>query len=352
MNCCARCFIDQEIAGYVESTSTQQGDCDFCKEKGTAIVPCAELYDYFQQLFVTYKVPSVGYAGRPPQRLFQHLKSWNIFADLGDPMTEELTKAIGTELYADDDSLFDIPVIPKVFEDPAYVGFENRFIETWEKLKSEIKHDNRFFLKNQFDFDQFKEILRPFEKIYQKGKRFYRARNCDSKGLELARMGRPPAGAASAGRANPQGISYLYISNDIKTTIYEVRSTLYDYVAVAELQVTEELRIASLRNTEKISPFILEDNINTYLLYREFLSRIEADLVKPLRRHDSDLDYLPTQYLCEFVKSLGYDGIEYSSSLNRTGFNIALFNDDKVKFVEVETYEVTAINYDFQQYVS
>jgi len=351
MNCCSNCFIDQEISGYVKTTSTQQGNCDFCKAKDTAIVPCSELYDYFQQLFLTYKVPDAGYAGRTPQRLFWHLKSWNIFAGMEDAVLEELTKAIGAPLYADDAPLFDALVIPKVFEDPRYVGLENKFIETWEKLKTEIKHENRFFLNNKFDFDQFKEILRPFEKTYPRGKLFYRARNCDNRGLELAKMGKPPAGAASAGRANPQGISYLYISNDSKTTIYEVRSTLYDFIAVAEIQVTEELRIASLRNTEKISPFILEDNINTYLLYRDFLFRIEADLVKPLRRHDSDLDYLPTQYLCEFVKSLGYDGIEYSSSLNHDGFNIALFNDDKVRMVNVNTFEVTAINYEFQPYI-
>ncbi len=85
------------------------------------------------------------------------------------------------------------------------------------------------------------------------------------------------------------------------------------------------------------------------MLYKQFISLLESDLIRPLRRHDSELDYLPTQYLCEFIKSLNYDGVEYSSSLNPDGFNIALFNDDKIECISANLYEVSKITYDYKK---
>lgn len=38
------------------------------------------------------------------------------------------------------------------------------------------------------------------------------------------------------------------------------------------------------------------------------LTELSKEIAKPLRRSDSTLEYLPTQYISEFVKSQGYDG--------------------------------------------
>jgi hypothetical protein len=58
------------------------------------------------------------------------------------------------------------------------------------------------------------------------------------------------------------------------------------------------------------------------------------------RRGENELDYLPSQYLCEFIKSIGFDGVEYRSSLYEGGFNIALFDDNKVNCIKVKTIQV------------
>lgn len=270
MNCCPSCFNDKEIIGFIETNSTQTGNCDFCTGQNVSIIPCGELYETFQDLFLTYKVPEPGFTGDGPKYLFQHLNSWGIFNSARDATLDLLTKSIGYTLYKDEPGLFDQEVIPRIFEDAQYQHLPQDYEKTWTDLKEEIKYTNRFFVKNILDFDEFKKLLRPFERIYKKGKLFYRARNCDKDGLDIANMGKPPVRLATAGRANPQGISYLYLSNDIKTTMYEVRATLYDYVTVAEFELNQEITIVSLRNTKKISPFILE-NISAYLLYRSFL---------------------------------------------------------------------------------
>jgi len=58
-------------------------------------------------------------------------------------------------------------------------------------------------------------------------------------------MGNPPNELAKSGRANPNGISYLYIANDV-TTLYEARASLFDYVSVGTFKLEEDIRVVDL----------------------------------------------------------------------------------------------------------
>ena len=53
----------------------------------------------------------------------------------------------------------------------------------------------------------------------------------------------------------------------------------------------------------------------------------------PTRPNENPLEYVPTQYLCEFVKSLGVGGIRYRSSLRPEGWNIVLFDPTRAQQV-------------------
>ena len=70
-----------------------------------------------------------------------------------------------------------------------------------------------------------------------------------------------------------------------------------------------------------------------YLINEKILKLIEKDLAKPLSRYDSELDYLPTQYISDFAKFLGYDGVKYYSTFDKDSYNLALFNSDVCKCV-------------------
>ena len=175
---------------------------------------------------------------------------------------------------------------------------------------------------------------------------FYRARISDQKGFDLNKMGKPPAESSVSGRANPVGIPYLYVSTDKNTVLYESRATHLDFITIAEFKLKERLNVVQLRQIENLSPFVLEDFLEEYLKYQKYLKRLEIELSKPLRRHDQKLEYLPTQYLCEYVKSLGYDAIEYGSSLHDGGVNLAIFNDGKLEGKNVEVHEVVSVELD------
>ena len=67
--------------------------------------------------------------------------------------------------------------------------------------------------------------------------------------------------------------------------------------------------------------------------------------------YEANLEYLPTQYLCEFIKhveiklkdrTFKFDGVIYKSSVG-TGINYAIFNDEKLDIVDVLLYEITDI---------
>lgn len=54
--------------------------------------------------------------------------------------------------------------------------------------------------------------------------------------------------------------------------------------------------------------------------------QIQNDWAKPKSRLDSDLGYLPTQYISDCAKLLGYDGVKYFSTFDKTSYNVALFD--------------------------
>ena len=66
----------------------------------------------------------------------------------------------------------------------------------------------------------------------------------------------------------------------------------------------------------------------------------------PATKDDDILDYIPTQFIAEYAKSLGYDGIAFSSSLTPEytpemhRYNIVIFNYEKCKPVKSNVFEV------------
>lgn len=194
-------------------------------------------------------------------------------------------------------------------------------------------------------------MLSNYVRHYPTGKIFYRGRISDKSGFARSEMGHPPHTKAKAGRANPAGISYLYVAESVDTTLYETRAGLYDYVSIGEFTVQQELAVISLRETHLYDPIELADSdrLKDFVLNLPFLSTLENELSKPLRRSDNELDYLPTQYLSEFIKSLGYDGIVYRSSLNPNGYNVAIFHPDKLICTDSYVHEIQGVRFSHEK---
>lgn len=271
---------------------------------------------------------------------------WNIF-EKDCRNSEKLLKDIFHDSIPANDPVFTDFVEITAIHQASGAGEDHEL--KWENFAEEIKTSNRFFLKETVDLKLLGDLLRLLEKTYSKGKIFYRARISDKDGYTVALLGKPPGDVATAGRANPRGIPYLYVSAEQKTTEYESRSSYLDYLTVGTFKLNANLSVISLRDTQNISPFVLETNIENYVIHQKYLARLEQELSKPIRRFDKELDYLPTQYLCEYVKSLGYDAIEYGSALHKGGINLAIFNDDKIECRSVEVFEVNSMELHLQK---
>lgn len=349
MRCCANCFWDVEIKAIIETNSTEKGKCDFCNSENSRLLNPLELADSFQILLDVY-LPSEMLEGSTPIGELLHLvllHKWSVFRLTDPEVARRLLFAICEEELKVNPDLFQKPVLAECLYNP--LNAEQAEIQqiNWDNFVREIKQENRYFLNNTINTDLLSRLFSRHVHPYRKGKVFYRGRVSDKEGFPVQEMGKPPGEKTKGGRANPLGISYLYLASDLKTTFYEVRAGAYDYVTVGEFKLLEDIQIINLRDLRAISPFQLQDDLADFIVHQNYLKNLSEQLSKPLRRQDSQLDYLPTQYLCEFIKSKGFHGVEYASSQNPAGFNIAIFDDSVFECVQTYVHEIKSIDFQY-----
>ena len=142
--------------------------------------------------------------------------------------------------------------------------------------------------------------------------------------------------------------SYLIagLCDNIDTTFYEIRAVYLDKVSVGRFVIQRDLDLVDFNaDTNLFYAFNSENNdsLIDVIKHKILFKKISADLSKPLRRYDTEIEYVPTQLICEYCKHNGADGIMFKSSLHKTGTNIVLFNKDDAKCTKVYTKEITNV---------
>ncbi|MDD3052626.1 MAG: RES family NAD+ phosphorylase, partial [Candidatus Cloacimonetes bacterium] len=133
------------------------------------------------------------------------------------------------------------------------------------------------------------------------------------------------------------------VASDVDTAISEIRPHKGEKVTVAEFKMFRDLELADLRDPkESISPFQLNDDNELELIYKNlsYLTMLGNELSKPIIPQEVNLEYLPSQYLCELIKQIGFHGIIYKSSVSN-GNNFVIFNDEKLDVINCSYYEIT-----------
>lgn len=142
------------------------------------------------------------------------------------------------------------------------------------------------------------------------------------------------------------------MAGDTKTTIHEVRAGAFDYITVGKFELLQDIIVVDLKSIDKISPFIPDLDILELAINKEHLNKINREMGKALRRNDSSLDYVPTQFISDFIKSLSiedgekYAGIEYNSTMNNSGFNLAIYYPEYFKCIDTDIYKVESLKYE------
>lgn len=339
MNCCVNCFTSDYLINIINADD-RVGDCNFCNSTNISIYAARELAPFFRNIISLYAVNEASEVDLP-----QSLKKdFNLTSDKV-VNSKKLFQAIFADEMEDFEDLFNDNVASETKIE--LLTETNQIHGIWENFKEEIKHTNRYHIQNTIDLNKLTNFFEheSFYKEIKKGRIFYRCRISDKNGFPTDKMGNPPKEIATGGRANPKGISYLYVADSIKTSLYETRASLFDYVTVGEFQLKEDLRILNLRNP-KDDPIPWSENeaIEDFLIYVPFIQTLQREISLPIRKLDKQLDYIPTQYISEFIKSLSFDGVEYQSSLYSKGYNLAIFNPDKLNCHSTQIYEIEGID--------
>lgn len=184
--------------------------------------------------------------------------------------------------------------------------------------------------------EKSKVIKESLKTILEEQKPFY--------GYSKGESDAPPSSRATAGRANPKGISYLYAAKDIKTAILEMRPQRQKAYSVGKIIITTDVKLFDLAYGSQIT------NEDSYKIYAE-LRRISKEFSKP--NFGDTMEYMPTQFISEYIYNLGFGGIRYKSAVDEDGYNILLFDTSEetraYDIVGSEIYSVDSLDVKYSQ---
>ena len=356
--CCEKCFENSEIKDIIRGKK-KIGNCSFCKSKQVYVCDLEEedyvvhaLQEGFTRIIEAY-TPVEEIEDRFPVERGDLLR--NILARTKNLFLLDASEiyrfliALLPEKYAETPEIFKTPVgIAESVDEDFLAKYSILGNYKWEDFVKEIKQKNRFHSQIINEEVLGKFLLANGDAVFENNIELYRARIWDKdQGFEPDQMFAPPAESARAGRANPEGISMLYLADSLETALREVRASFHDCITVGTFQLksADPVKIIDLSAIDRGNPFSADDYIQL-VVNLPHLEKIEAEISKPMRRTDSALNYLPTQYICDYIKFSGAAGIKYKSTMNETGVNYAFFDENLFECIKVENYKVKIKEYD------
>lgn len=354
---CSNCFCDLEIKNRIESHA-RSGSCPTCGKTSAKIYDTDEddylngIFDKIISLYTPRAILPAHYPVSKQSLIKDELSTnWRIFNGLDPAKIYDIIKSLSFDIYISSPELFDDLVANTKIDDSDYLKRNSMLKEySWDSFVEALKHENRFHT-NHMNTDIFRVFCTYIRKSYKKGARFYRGRISSESGFSPDKMGAPPKDRVMDGRANSMGISRLYLADNIETVFHEVRAGAFDYITIGCFELKEDITVVDLKMINQISPFIEELDALQYFVNREHLNRINDEMGKAMRRSDSLLDYIPTQYITDFIQSIAHDGkteyngVEYKSTMYPSGFNIAIFNPLLFECISTEVYKIEDISY-------
>lgn len=349
MKICEHCFDDIELKTVVSSRK-HTGICDICKQSAY-IYDTAEddyLIDIIDDFMNMYLKADDSISPQYKLNLENELiYKWNVFSKDCSYQVKKIINAIYS-FSEETRERFDITL----FDDEVYIPYainddylsEHSILKNknWDAFTHDIKHVNRYH-SDILNKEQLDAFLEPLTVDIDVGEKFCRARISSKEGFSPNEMGIPPVDKTRAGRINAEGIPCFYLANNADTSIKEVRAGAFDYVTVATYKIIKPLKVIDLRLLDHISPFSISDPA-ALAVNRDTLFRIKAEVEKPVRITENSIEYVPIQFVCDYIRSKGFDGIIYNSTMSASGYNLSAFSVTNFKYVKKYLYYVRDIS--------
>lgn len=331
--CCNNCFEDPHLQNQIlhlmakPPIDGQYKECHYCGSECSVFFDSKELEEYFG-IFLECYVP-VADGTSDAKSLAECIdEDWRVF-------NRRLPSASKNALLTD--------ILGDRMREKGYLFSRKKYDDhsSWDSFRNELLHTNRWFTGNKIDTESLKSVITQLtvepKEIGDISTEWYRVRLApdQTSNFSFEEMGAPPSEKVGPGRANPPGISYLYLASDEETALAEVRPHPGDIAYIATFDISnpkskKAIRAIDLRAPrERISPFIYDEaeKIEVAMQAVSILDSFAVQLTKPVHPDAAPIEYTPSQYLCELVKSLHYSGVIYRSSVS-SGANIALFSPE------------------------
>lgn len=227
----------------------------------------------------------------------------------------------------------------------------------WEDFCNYLIHINRYILdeKRQKIVDEIIKLAKERVDVFEKDKFFWRARigkkprmvegEIISDHYTIEEMLEPPKEKSKSGRANPPGISYLYLAEDIETAIAEIKPYLNANIELLKIKLKKEIKVVDIRKNTPPLLQVFQETPEGKKKDIDFLwFGIKLYFSVPLSP-DDELWYIPTQYVAELFKNVGYDGIVYESVQRKNNLNLVLFDSSNAIPVGMDERVIYDIKY-------
>ncbi len=351
MKCCPKCFQDKVIIDFIQTVG-QDADCDFCGAEDLTTIPAEDLGQKFNELLGLYE-PADEQKYHEDESLADKISGWGVFSD---ELATEKQNAILDEIRFGPLDPKDRSITTRS-SDRWQFKWEYWEEDIWENFSEHIKHRRRFILDGKSLYfseprEWLPEILAASEMVVPPELEFYRARLGHSHNsirhapFPASEMMPPPPELARRGRANPAGISYFYAAEEAETAVAEIRPYVGALVSVCSLKSKKNLKVADITRIHKIESPFDQPNLKAQVQRNGLMRVLNRELARPVNPDDSEIEYVPTQYLAEAILEIGYDGIRYRSAVRKGGTNFVFFEpnelaiDSATRLVEVDSIEV------------
>jgi hypothetical protein len=343
----------------------EEGDCPVCGSTDVYLYDTetrSELNDFFFQILDLYetdkKLPDSFPMSDRKYLVDELIENWKLFNHrISKSNVERIVKCLCADYEYKNHDIFieKVGLIDKYNPDKIK---EYALVKTnnWNEFVNELRIKNRYH-NNSIKEEILKKVCSYLETQYKTGQKFYRGRiSKTNKGYTMEEMGAPPEDKARPGRANAEGIRHLYLANDEKTTIHEVRAGAFDIISVGTFELKKDITVVDFQLLDNFCPFTEGIDLLEYAINIEHLRKMNNEMSKTLRRNDSSLDYLPTQFIADYIKSFTnydgqsmYSGIKYQSTMNRSGHNLVAFYPDDFECIDVKVISVKDIQYNYSE---
>lgn len=360
-NCCENCFKDIYLKEYIRENN-EIGNCDYCKSKTVRVISTKEIGTYIREcLDKAFEDIDAGtgamydsenreyYGGNGGSATSYSVKEILLenedaleYSVINSGLLEDIFEDSGPTdreiMQGELDKYRDIDGAQFVIINDMYGIEATKMYYSWEIFKHTIKHYNRFFDMDGFDMrKEYLQQLRPYiieyEDIIPAGTILYRVRKCDA-GLPVfdeidayKELSPAPPLCATTNRMSPAGISYLYLATDKETACEECRCK-NEKIVIAEYVSKEELSIIDFSKEAfvNVRSIFCKEYDHDLRWINQFLENFVDEITSPVddNKKDHSYEYASTQLIAEYIRSLGYDGICFKSSVG-TGNSYVFF---------------------------